>query len=273
MGLVYDKLLDYMTKRGDSRAIQDGGRAAGGTNVVQRRGDRVLRPSGYWTPAVHELLHHLERVSYRYAPRALELGEEVETLTYMFGLVSTRPWPEALRQLSGLEHVALALCQYHQAVVDFVPSRRSWRDPQASWEPGMVVRHGDWAPWNMVWDADEFVGVIDWDMAQPGRPSEDVAQLAWHSIPLKPRRQRQQAGMSVQAQRERLHLVCSLFELSPGELVTDVLKLQHQEVEHMLRLSANDVPPWRRFANRGDPKEIRRESQWLRQAYPQVWDP
>ena len=43
----------------------------GNTSTVVRVGDTVRRNAGPWTPAVHSLLHHLERVGFTGAPRAL----------------------------------------------------------------------------------------------------------------------------------------------------------------------------------------------------------
>ena len=44
-----------------------------GGNVapVYRVGDTVRRSTGPWTPVVHALLRHLERVGFEHAPRVL----------------------------------------------------------------------------------------------------------------------------------------------------------------------------------------------------------
>jgi hypothetical protein len=46
--------------------------AGGGRTEVYRRGDIVIRKSGPWTPAVHALLRHLERVGFVAAPRLVD---------------------------------------------------------------------------------------------------------------------------------------------------------------------------------------------------------
>ncbi|GAA1621926.1 hypothetical protein GCM10009679_28590 [Saccharothrix algeriensis] len=54
-----------------------GGRMTGG---IVRRGDRVYRPMGSWSPAVHEFLRHLDSARFGGAPRVLgvEDGREMQ---------------------------------------------------------------------------------------------------------------------------------------------------------------------------------------------------
>ena len=54
------------------------------TTGVVRIGDTVRRPVGRWTPAVHSLLRHLEKVGFEGAPRVLGIDEKGrEVLTYL----------------------------------------------------------------------------------------------------------------------------------------------------------------------------------------------
>jgi len=50
----------------------------------------VRRPAGPWTPAVHALLRHFERVGFRGAPRALGVEEGWELLEWVEGEVPGR---------------------------------------------------------------------------------------------------------------------------------------------------------------------------------------
>lgn len=57
----------------------------------------------YGTPAVPELLLHLERVGFAGAPRVLGMdGGERERVTYLGGDVAMRPWPASLRKDAGI---------------------------------------------------------------------------------------------------------------------------------------------------------------------------
>ena len=41
---------------------------------------------------------------------------------------------------------------------------------------GQLVRHGDFGPWNIVWDGVTPVGLLDFEYARPGDPLDDVAE-------------------------------------------------------------------------------------------------
>jgi hypothetical protein len=75
----------------------------------------------------------------------------------------------------GLRNFARLLRDYHDACAGFSPP------PGATWSAGAgspgdheVVRHGDFGPWNVVWQDDQPVGIIDWDFARPAPRLHDV---------------------------------------------------------------------------------------------------
>ena len=47
----------------------------GNVSTVSRLGDTVRRNSGPWTPAVHALLRHLEKVGFTGSPHALGMDD------------------------------------------------------------------------------------------------------------------------------------------------------------------------------------------------------
>lgn len=61
--------------------------------LIVRVGDTVHRPVHPWTPAVHELLNHLEVIGFRYSPRVLGFDEHGgEILSYLPGDSGPEGW-------------------------------------------------------------------------------------------------------------------------------------------------------------------------------------
>ena len=242
----------------EDRAIVDGGAAHGSVNQVRRDGDRVIRPAGPWTPAVHALLRHLEAAGFAGVPRPITHDATTETVSYLPGEAAKRPWPAVLRADDGLIALGRWLAAYHHAVSDHVPAADArWRAPDAVWQPGMIVRHGDLGPWNTIWEHERLVGVIDWDFAEPGYPIEDVAQLAWYAVPLRA------TGADGLDRVQRLRCLCAAYGIDAAEVVPAVAALQRHERERTLRWGGASLQPWAAFLARGDADAIAADGAWL----------
>jgi len=155
--------------------------AGGNVGGAVRVGDTVRRPTGEWTPAVHELMGHVRRVGLDAVPRVIGIdAKDREVLTYIPGravdLAETTP--EQLR--AG----AAWLGRYHRAVAGFQPGKRRWRFEERAPGAREIICHHDATLYNMVFDGDRLAGVLDWDVAGPGSPLDDVAMLAWSGLPL-----------------------------------------------------------------------------------------
>ncbi len=61
---------------------------------------------------------------------------------------------------------------------------RRWRGGEAEIADDQIICHHDPGAYNWIIQSGHFVAMIDWDMAGPGRPIEDLAFLAWTGIPL-----------------------------------------------------------------------------------------
>jgi hypothetical protein len=61
------------------------------TSGIVRRGNRLLRPMGSWSPAVHEYLRHLEVAGFGGSPRLLGIEGDREVLTFIDGDVANDP--------------------------------------------------------------------------------------------------------------------------------------------------------------------------------------
>lgn len=240
----------------------------GSVSDVVRVGETVRRPTGPWTPTVHALLRHLEDVDFPQAPRVLgvdEVGREI--LTYVPGTVGRRPWPPVLRTLAGMTEIARLLVRYHEAVSDFVPpNERVWRNGTTGQpRPGRIVSHGDLGPWNTIWSDDRIVGLIDWDFAEPRRPVEDLAEIAWYFVPLQGPRIWRQAGFREPPDtRNRLRHLCVTYGRSgPAEVLDALERRQQLERDRTQRLGAAGIHPWKQFLARGDIQRIDQEARWL----------
>ncbi|MEU1710276.1 phosphotransferase [Streptomyces sp. NPDC005706] len=66
------------------------------------------------------------------------------------------------------------------------PSRQSAERPAKEDGRGDdVVCHGDFGPWNVVWQGIEPVGIIDFDFARPAPRSHDVAYALQYVAPFR----------------------------------------------------------------------------------------
>lgn len=251
-----------------NRDLQDGQQGSGSVNTVHREGNTVRRPAGPWTPAVHELLRHLEAARFTRAQRALgiDAAQGLEIISYLEGQVAMRPWPDDFAAETGIAAAAEWLREYHQAVKTYQPRPGSqWRAPDApDWQPGMIVRHGDLGPWNMVWNAGRLAGFIDWDLAEPGTVMEDIAQLAWYCIPLTAL---QHSGIDLPARAARLNVLCQTLRVTPADVLQSLRALMRKEARRVIELSRAGLEPWLSFAKRGDLETIAADAQWVDEAF------
>jgi hypothetical protein len=173
------------------------------TSGIVRRGDRLLRPMGSWTPAVHEYLRHLEAAGFDGSPRLLGIEGDREVLTFIDGDVANDPqWqpgrghrlPPYARTGLALRGAAELIRRLHRAAYGFRPTITSYRFHPCPPRAGEIVSHGDLGPWNTVYRHGVPVAFIDWDAAQPVEPLADLASAAWTFVPLAPPGQLAEAG-------------------------------------------------------------------------------
>ncbi|MXZ76154.1 MAG: aminoglycoside phosphotransferase family protein [Gemmatimonadetes bacterium] len=239
----------------------------GALHVVERIGDTVRRPVSQHTPAVHGLLRYLEDTDFQGVPRLIGADDEYETLSWIEGEPGTRPWPEVLRTGSGLIQLAGFLKSYHVAVKDYIPTDDTgWCVPDLRWQPGLIIRHGDLGPWNTIWSDDVLQGIIDWDLAEPGKRIEDVAQIAWHLVPLRGNDFWSKAGFEEPPDyRKRLNVLCEAYGgFRTNGVIRALLDLQETEILRISTLGSAGVEPWCTYLRRGDLEVTSRERDWLR---------
>ncbi|WNS44893.1 phosphotransferase [Paenibacillus sp. MMS20-IR301] len=161
----------------------------GNVNHIVRTADTVRRPVGYWSPNVHELLLHLEKQRFAGAPRFLGIDNSGrEILSYIAGEVPGNAYPELKPYMwsdETLAGVARLMRSYHDAAEGFTPvAGGSWQLSYADPEAYEVICHNDAALYNVVFQHDVPVALIDFDMAGPGPRMWDIAYSMYTSVPL-----------------------------------------------------------------------------------------
>lgn len=147
---------------------------------IERIGNEIHRPSGPWTKQVHMFLNFLHNNGFMQAPQALGFDEEGrEILSFVKGQTS-----EDIKSLESLISSAKLLRSYHDASQKFLNEldlSQSWmfdcRDPQE------VICHNDFAPYNICFDGEQAIGVIDFDTAHPGPRVWDIAYALYRFAP------------------------------------------------------------------------------------------
>lgn len=199
---------------------------------VVRVGETVRRTPGWWTPAVHDLLRYLNATGFRYAPTLLGFDDEGrEVLSYIEGVSGPIEGRRCVVADEGLAAYARLLRVYQDAVSGYRPP------PDADWsygpltpQPGDIMCHGDFGPWNLVWEGSEPIGIIDWDLAYPGPPLDDVAYALAYSIPFRDdeHAMRWNGFTTPPARRHRIELFADAYGIDSAGLVDLVIERQRK---------------------------------------------
>ncbi|GAB5553440.1 MAG: phosphotransferase [Saprospiraceae bacterium] len=210
-----------------------------------RIGELVHRSSGSNAPFAHALLQHLEQVQFPNTPRFRGIDSQGRTkLTFL---------PGAVPDGDHLEDTQIIAC---------VQLLRGFHDA-AALSPlcgdQETICHHDFAPWNVIFQGDQLVGVIDFDEAKPGERIIDLAYFLWTFLNLgtsdKP------ADILI----EKIVLLCEVYGLKDGRnLVPAILKEQARILsfrkEHALNASTADE----RIFSAGAVKSIQQEIVWVK---------
>jgi thiamine kinase-like enzyme len=157
-----------------------------------------------------------------------------------------------------------ALATYHRAVADFRPAVVESRLGAARLRDDEIVCHNDFAPYNGVFDDGNLVGIIDWDVVWPGRPSWDLAFFAWHWVPLH-RATPELAWRSIPECERRLLLVADAYGLEQrsGFVEEIIERIDASRIGIIERAQAGD-PAFVRLEREGHPREMERAIAFVR---------
>ena len=190
----------------------------GRQNQIIHIGECVHRPAGPWTQQVHKLLQHLRKKGFFSAPEPLGFdpsGREI--VSFLKGEVSNYPLSENASSLNALTSAARLLRKFHDASQSFLAtsmaSQDKWQFP--CHDPQEVVCHGDYAPYNVVLEGEQAIGIIDFDTSHPGPRSWDIAYALYRWSPFTHPKNKDGFG-SLEEQIIRARLFCHAYGL-PGK--------------------------------------------------------
>jgi hypothetical protein len=251
-----------MAERDDTEIVLTGGNM---TPVV-RVGDTVRRAAGPWTPTVHALLRHLRARGFTRAPEPLGIDERGrEILSFLPGRVGTYPLDDFMLADATLTSVAGLLRAFHAATAGFESA------PDAVWqwrahEPAEVVCHNDFAPYNLVWDGEHLVGVIDFDVASPGPRAWDAAYAAYRFVPLTDPGNPDVTHPGAEEQARRLGLFCAAYGdgvLRPAAVLDAAAAKLRELVAFIVEQAAAGDPAQQAVLARGDTRIYERDVAYL----------
>ena len=206
---------------------------------------------------MHHLLLYLEEVRFSGAPRFLGTDEtDREVLSYLPGetVGESRPWNAWVHSDAALLDIGRWLRDYHDAVRGYVPPPDAhWREG-GTWLPGMIVAHGDAAPYNAVWDKRGLVGLVDWDMAGPALAEDDLAWIVFSWTPLHDRELAAQEGFTAFSQRrERVERLLGAYGWTgtTDDILARVATRLVTHLETMRTVARNGDETYRAMLDRG----------------------
>ena len=226
---------------------------------------QVTRPANWWTPTVHALLLHLRTTGFVGVPEPRQLTETTETLSCISGDSGADGWARIVPD-EGLRAFARFLRAYHHATGGFVmPPDGRWAFTDRAAQPGEVICHNDFGPWNVVWDGLRPVGLIDFDFAAPGDPILDIAYALEYSAPFRSDEDALQwhRFSAPPDRRHRIAVFADAYGLGSSHgLVDAVISRQRLDVANVQAIAAAGVEPQVTWVKQGYLDELGRRIAW-----------
>jgi len=209
---------------------------------VIRRGDTVRHPSHPWSAAVHSLLNHLYAVGFDRAPRVIGTDGGWDVLSYIEGESGPDGWAKVVEE-DGLRAAARLLREYHDAVAEWQPTEPPvWYDGRAgTGGEGEIVCHGDYGPWNIVWQGTTTVGLLDWEYARIAPASHDVYYALQYVAPFRSDEEcvKWLRYPGAPDRRRRTEIFAAAYGWdSLGNVVDEVIAVQRQTLASVRQLAA-----------------------------------
>lgn len=156
----------------------------GNVSNVYRSGNTVRRELKSGSHKIHRLLKHLENKGFSYAPKFLGIDEKGrEVLSFIEGEAGNYPLKQYMWSDDVLIEIGKMLRLYHDSVSDF-SFDDSWKSIDDTPKPFEVLCHNDFAIYNIIFNDERPIGIIDFDVAAPGPRLWDIAYTLYTCVPL-----------------------------------------------------------------------------------------
>ena len=200
-------------------------------------------------------------------PGEAQLGfddDGCELLTYIPGVSGRDSWAKVVLE-DGLAAFARLLRAYHEAVAGYRPTTAEWATVEKSLEDGEVICHGDFGPWNVVWQGSDPVGIIDWDLAGPRPPLHDVAYALEYAVPFRDDEECRKwlAHPEPPDRARRMEAFAGAYGLtSVVGLVDAVVAVQRESIRAVGTLAERGQQPQMDWVANGYLEELARRVEW-----------
>ena len=181
---------------------------------VVRVGPHVLRPASPHTESIHAYLRAVRRAGFDGAPVPVGIDADGrERLVFIEGDVPLVPYPGWSQSGPALASIARLLRGLHDASRTFDPAAFTWNDSLADPAGGPIVCHNDVELSNVVFRRGVAVALLDFELAAPGRPEYDLAQMARVCVPIEHEVDQDRMGWKPANRAARLRLVADAYGL------------------------------------------------------------
>ncbi|SCF01211.1 Phosphotransferase enzyme family protein [Micromonospora mirobrigensis] len=214
---------------------------------------------------MHALLEYLHGIGFTCVPKPFGVVDGTEVLGFIQGESGAVGWQRAVPE-AGLRSLARLLRDYHQAVAGFVaPDGACWALSDRPARSGEVICHGDFGPWNVIWDGLRPVGLVDFDFAQPGDALDDVAYALEYLAPFRDdaHAMRWQGFTAPPDRVRRIELFAEEYGMATSEgLVEAVIRRQQLTGRNVRALAERGLEPQRSWVADGFCDELASRVQW-----------
>jgi len=196
---------------------------------------KVYRIPGFYTKRVHHFLIFLQKQGFSQSPVPKGFSKDArEVLSFVPGKTYETLATEGASSLVPLVSAAKLLRSFHDVSQGYllIEQEDSSRWMFDSKEPQEVICHNDFAPYNICFEDQVAIGLIDFDTAIPGPRNWDIVYALYRFSPFYSQGDVESFG-SIDDKIERAKLFCDSYKL-PDNSRVGLVDLMIERLETLL---------------------------------------